>query len=376
MTTIAIDGEDWLIDGVPTCAGRDHRGWRIEGLLLNSRMANAVFDDDNPYTRSLWGYPDTGNWDAERNTDELIAALPAYRAHGLAAISVNLQGGSPLGYYRAERSASVLEHVRRHHPTAQEDAVWAGVPSVSSQPWNASGFAPDGALKPALAARTARLIENAAGQGMVVILGLFYFGQDERLRDEAAVRRAVDEACGFALDRDLANVVIEIDNECDVPRYEHAILTPPRVHELIEQARAVTRRGRRLLVGTSFTRRMLPTEAVCRVSDFILLHGNGMDDPAEVGARVDAVRAQPGWRAKPIVYNEDDHFDFDRPHNHFTSALSCHASWGYFDPGEAAGGGQFFGNYRDGYQNPPVDWAIGTPRKRAFFALLREVTGA
>jgi hypothetical protein len=27
MTTIAIDGEDWLIDGVPTCAGRDHRGF-------------------------------------------------------------------------------------------------------------------------------------------------------------------------------------------------------------------------------------------------------------------------------------------------------------------------------------------------------------
>lgn len=78
----------------------------------------------------------------------------------------------------------------------------------------------------------------------------------------------------------------------------------------------------------------------------------------------------------PIVFNEDDHFDFDRPANNFTAALSRHASWGYFDPGEAAGGGQAFGDYRNGYQNPPIDWLIGTARKRAFFDFLAEVTGA
>lgn len=374
MTAIAIDGEDWLIDGAPTYPGRVFRGWRIEGLLLNSRMANGLFDDENPLTRHLWAYPDTGVWDAERNTVELARALPGYRARGLLAIAVNLQGGSPLGYYRGERRQAVLARIARAHPHAGEAEIWGGVPGVESQPWNSSAFDPAGALKPAYAARAARLIEAAAAAGMAVILGLFYFGQDERLRDEAAVRRAVDEACGFVLDRGFENVLIEIDNECDVPRYEHAILTPPGVHALIEQARAATRAGRRLLVGTSFTRRMPPPDAVCRASDFLLLHGNGIDDPAELAGLVDRVRALPAYRSMPVVFNEDDHFDFDHSRNNFGAALSRHASWGYFDPGEAAGGGQAFGDYRNGYQNPPIDWSIGTARKRAFFAALAEAT--
>jgi len=37
----------------------------------------------------------------------------------------------------------------------------------------------------------------------------------------------------------------------------------------------------------------------------------------------------------PILFNEDDHFDFDKPMNHMIAAISTYASWGYFDPGEA-----------------------------------------
>jgi hypothetical protein len=376
MTAIAIDGEDWFIDGAPTYVGRTFRGWRIEGLLLNSRMANGVFDDANPLTRHLWAYPDSGRWDPERNTLELARALPAYRARGLFAVAVNLQGGSPLGYYRGARRQSVLARIAQAHPAAGEADIWMGVPSVESQPWNSSAFDPAGVLQPAYADRAARLIEAADAAGMVVILGLFYFGQDERLGDETAVRQAVDEACDFVLGRGYRNVLIEIDNECNVPRYEHPILTPSRVHELIEQARGVTRAGRRLLVGTSFARETPPTDEVCRVSDFVLLHGNGIGDPVEIARLVDRVRAIPAYRPMPIVFNEDDHFAFDRPVNNFTAALSRHASWGYFDPGAAAGGGQVFGDYRNGYQNPPIDWSIGTARKRAFFDFLAAVTGA
>jgi len=73
------------------------RAHKLEGLLLNSRMANAVIDDENPSTLGVWAYAD-GPWDAERSTREFIAQLPTYRAHGLLAVSVNLQGGSPQGY--------------------------------------------------------------------------------------------------------------------------------------------------------------------------------------------------------------------------------------------------------------------------------------
>ena len=79
-------------------------------------------------------------------------------------------------------------------------------------------------------------------------------------------------------------------------------------------------------------------------------------------------RAVPGYRAKPILFNEDDHFDFEKPSNDFISALSTYASWGYFDPGKS--------DYSDGYQAPPVNWGINTERKKAFFRLLSEVTGA
>ena len=59
------------------------------------------------------------------------------------------------------------------------------------------------------------------------------------------------------------------------------------------------------------------------------------------------------------------------PTTTFTAALSGRAGWGYFDPGP----GLSPGNYTDGYQNVPVNWAINTPRKRGFFDLLRQVTG-
>ena len=67
---------------------------------------------------------------------------------------------------------------------------------------------------------------------------------------------------------------------------------------------------------------------------------------------------------------------FDKPANNFLSALSAYASWGYFDPGDAAGGSSTFGDYRDGYQNIPVNWGINTDRKRSYFDLLAQVTGA
>ncbi len=374
-TTVSIDGDRWLINGEPTHPGRKYRGWKIEGLLLNSRMANGLFDDANKLTRPLWAYPDRGEWDPERNVGELIAMLPTYRSHGMTGLPVNLQGASPLGYYRTDGIDRLMSKIRERHPGARQDDVWAGLESVESQPWDSGAFTPGGDLRPAFVDRAGRLIEAADANGMVVILGLFYFGQDERLRDEQAVKRAVDNAVEFVLANRFSNVVIEINNEADVPKYEHEILTPPRVHELVKHAAGITASGRRLLVGTSFTRRMPPPEAVVAASDFILLHGNGITEPNKIADRVDEVRAMGEYRPMPIVYNEDDHFDFDRPENNFTAALSRYAGWGYFDPGEGAGGSAAYGDYIDGYQNPPVNWKINTPRKRAFFDLLAEVTG-
>ncbi len=335
-TRVETRGEMFFINGEPTYAGRSYRGLRIEGLLLNSRTVQATFDDLNPETRGRWAYPDTGEWDPERNTNEFLAAMPVWREDGLLAITLNLQGGNPVSY--------------------QPD-----------QPWHNSAWTEDGEFRPGYFSRLERILKRADELGMVVILGLFYFGQDERLRDESAIRSACDRAARWLLREGYTNVLVEVDNECDVPCYEHEVLQPHRVHELIEQVKAISQEGRRLLVGTSYGGGSIPGDSVIAVSDFALIHGNGVEDPARIAEMVRQTRALPSYRPMPILFNEDDHFRFDEPTNNFLGAVGEYASWGYFDPGES--------NYRDGYQSPPVNWGLNTERKRGFFRLLREMTG-
>lgn len=376
MTTVEIDGENWLIDGKITHEGRRYRGTSVEGLLLNSRMANGLFDDTNPLTRHLWSYPDSGEWDADRNTDELIEMLPVYKAHGLDAICVNLQGASPLGYYRSDEEglANLMEKIRAVHADATEDEVWKDLPDTASQPWNSGAVNPDGSLRPDFMKRAERLLRAIDAAGMVTVMGIFYFGQDERVQDEDAVKHAVEQSCSWVLKNGFENVVIEVNNECDVPRYEHEILMPDRVHELIDLAKSISVGDRRLLAGTSFTRRLRPTDAVISESDFVLLHGNGITDPRGIGERVEDVRNAKTYDGQPIVFNEDDHFDFDKPVNNFAVALEHRAGWGFFDPGPGAGGLAAYGDYSAGYQNPPINWTLNDERKQGFFKMLSEVT--
>lgn len=336
-TEVSIQGDAFHINGRPTYEGRTWNGRKIEGLLLNSRMVQGIFDDLNPETRPKWAYPDTGRWDPERNTREFLDAMPEWRERGLLAFTINLQGGSPQGY------------------------------SGPNQPWHNSAITESGELRPDSMNRLERILDRADELGMVAILGVFYFGQDQRLRDEAAVSQALDNTVDWVLERGYRNVLIEVNNECNV-RYDHDVLKPDRVHELIERVKARAKDGRRLLVGTSYGGGTVPRENVVRASDFLLMHGNGVNDPDRIRQMVRQAREVPGFRPMPILFNEDDHFEFDQPRNNFESALSEYASWGYFDPGES--------NYRDGYQSPPVRWGINTDRKKAFFRMLKEVTVA
>ena len=290
MTEIAIAGERFLIDGEVTYRGRSFRGHPVEGLLLNSRMVQATFDDANPDTRERWAYPDTMSWDPERNTTEFLQALPEYRESGLLAVTVNLQGGSPEGY-------------------------------SSDQPWDNSAFTAEGELKPPYVARMTRVLANTDALGMAVILGVFYFGQDQRLTDELAVVRALDNTVNWLLAAGHEHVLLKVNNECNVRRYDHEILKPDRVSELVERARGITRSGKRLLVGTSYGGGFVPLENVVRASDFLLVHGNGVSDPKRIAQMVEETRAVPGYRPMPILFNEDDHFDFDRPDYNMRAAL-------------------------------------------------------
>ncbi len=204
-TTVSIEGKSFHIDGAPTYAGRE----RLEGLLMSARLVQGIFDDLNPATRAKWAYPD-GPWDPERNTREFVAAMPSWRAHGLVSFTINLQGGSPEGYSK-------------------------------DQPWHNSAFDADGSLRSGYMTRLARILDRGDELAMAPILGLFYFGQDHRLSGECAVVRGVENAVDWLLERRYAHVLVEIANECDVPRYTHDILKPPRAHELIRRVQERSR---------------------------------------------------------------------------------------------------------------------------------------
>ena len=268
---------------------------------------------------------------------EVIEASPCWRRPGRVAFTINLQGGSPEGY-------------------------------SSAQPWHTSAIEADGSLRVDAMGRLEKILDRADDLGMAVILGLFYFGQDETVRDEAAVLKAVDNATGWVLTKGYRNVLIEVNNECNV-RYDHPILRPDRVHELITRVKNISVRGHRLLTGTSYGGGTIPGEKVMATSDFILIHGNGVSEPKRIGEMVRKVRALPAYWPKPIVFNEDDHFKFNETENNFVAAVNEHASWGYFDfrmKGEGLD---------EGYQSPPVNWGLSSDLKRGFVQLLSIITG-
>ena len=334
-SAVSILQDQFFINGRPTYKGRTFADRKIEGLLLNARMVQGIFDDRNPATSGRWAYPDTGKWNPDRNTREFVAAMPMWRQRGLLAFTINLQGGSPEGYSR-------------------------------DQPWINTAVEAAGSLRADAMRRLALILDRADDLGMAAIVGIFYFGQDQRVRDEEAVKRAIQNTVKWIVEeRGYTNVLLEIDNECDVRAYHHEILKQERVSELIVLAKEPSPR---ILVGSSFGGGSIPSSNVVKASDFILLHGNGVTDPGRIAEMVRKTRRVEGYRPMPILFNEDDHFDFDRTANNMLAAIGEYAGWGYFDPGSP--------NYRDGYQCPPVNWGINTDRKRAFFAFLKQVTGA
>lgn len=354
MTKVSISGEKFLINDVPTHAGRVYKGHPISGLLFNNRVVQALFDDENPDTVHQWVYPDTGVWDAERNLKEFCDALPLYKAHGCDAVTINLQGGMPI------------------------------TNTESVQPWLNTAIDPEGALKPAYMERLARLLAAADAAEMIVIVGFYYFGQDKYVNDEEALKKGVVNATKWLLETGRENILIEINNESDIPHYTHDILGPTRIHELIELCKTVTLDDRRLLVSTSFgggayhqrhngelvredmegLEKGLPTEAVIAASDFVLVHTNE-HDMKTTRETVLRTRARTAFQTnpKPICINEDS-----VSVTNLFAAVEVYAPWGYYDQGA--------NNYKDGYQSVPVNWGINTPNKRAFFDGVAEITGA
>lgn len=259
QTTISIEADKFLINGQLTYAGLRPEAM---GRLMNVRMVNATFDDENLVLR-----PE--GLDPKANTTRFIDSMDEYKAKGILAFTLNLQGGYP-GYEGAINSA----------------------------------FERDGSLKPSYMQRVARAIEAADARGMVVILGLFYQRQDQILADKDAVRMATQHAAEWIAEKGYTNVMIEIANEYRHGGFDHAILREETGQaELMDLVRSV---HPKLLVSTSDLGSVRLDPSLCESADFILLHGNSTE-PEDYAERI-AVVAKYG---KPIVFNEDWCFSDD-----------------------------------------------------------------
>ncbi len=348
-TTIQIDGVDFLIDGQPTYAGVSHEGRRIEGLLFNSRMIQAIFDDENPATRRTWAYPDTGEWDPDRNVAEFCDALHLYRRYGLLGVTVGLQGGGSV--YTS--------------PVYQSTITTA--------------FAPDGSLKGPWLARLSRVLRAADDAGMVVIVNYFYWRQ-ERFECDDAIRRATCHMTQWLLETGYCNVLVDVRNEI---KAGPGLLQAEGIGELLQIVRGQTLGGRRLLVGVStHPQSHLPDGDWADQVDFFMPHGN--DSPPETWRHeLQALkRSHPlATRPRPILCNEDS---VDVRNLDVSVDEGC--SWGYYDQGY--GCGQFQGKHDwaarpreprfehlSGFQTVPVNWSINTDHKRTFFERVRAITG-
>ncbi len=247
-TQVAISGDQWMINGVPT-----HPGTAAEGLLMNVRMVNATFEDSSK--------PD---FDPEANANRFIAAIPSYAEQGVDAFTLNLQGGMP-GYEGAINSA----------------------------------FESDGGLRPSYLQRVERVIRACDAHGVVVILGLYYQRQSKVLNDEASVRQGVVNAAQWIQVSGFTNVLLEIANEYPHHGFAHRILRDPQGEARLIRLAQQTSPG--LLVTASGLGDGQVDTQVAEACDFLTPHWNGTK-VEQIAVRVAALKRF----GKPIVCNEDD----------------------------------------------------------------------
>jgi hypothetical protein len=337
-TVVWIRGDSFVVNGAEVYARRP-----IHGLLMNSRMVQAVWDDRNPATAPNFAYPDTRRWSAQRNTNEFVRALPVYAAWGLRCVTVGFQGGNPW-------------------PTGNPRGYGG-----NDQPNISSGFEADGSLNAQWLGRLERVLTVASRVGIVVIVQYFYWGQDQRLANDDAVIRATDGLTDWLMGvhnayrkKPYTNVLVEVANEANDRNYDRTII---RDHVTTLMDRVRSRSHNYLKVGTSLD--VGTTNAIVAASDYVNLHGAG-GQPAQITSMVQAVRAMPAYRTrpKPIVITEDA--QWAGPAN-LDAAVAAGAGYGFFDKGST--------DYRNGYQSPPVDWSVGTAAKRAFFERVAAFAG-
>ncbi len=309
MTKLSIDGTKFRINGDLIYSEIEQCNEKYHGMLMNSRMIQGIFDSEN--SDLFQRYNKT--FDPDVNTDELIAALPAWYAKGLRAITVGMQGGGSCFTVRAC--------------------------DLKNNPYSADGLQVDEAYL----ARLDRLINACDEIGMIVIVSYFYSGNIDTLDGAQGIINAVETMSTYLKEKAYTNIIIEVTNEYNIPPFKPypLIQTAQGMASLIHIAKKA---AGGIPVGCSGGGGCVQ-EDVCKASDVVLVHGNGCSR-SQLYNMVQRVRAfTPD---KPIVFNEDS-----QAVGQLKVCEELAVSWGYYN------------NMTK--QEPPTYWEI-TKGEDEFFA--------
>lgn len=317
-TNFTMEGDRFLINGKLTYSEYDNCPEKHKGLLMNARFIQGVFDDKSDASRfHRFGK----EFDAQKNTSELVDSLQEWYDKGLRAITVGFQGGGTC--------FTIDSH------------------TIDNNPYSPDGLEMDGKYLD----RMKEIIDAADDLGMIVIVSLFYGAQSRFLNDDRAVMQAVKTASNWLRDQKFINVIIEIANEHNVEDYKvHPILFDEKgIAQLI---RIAQRESGGIPVGCSTTGHYFSYE-IGNASDVILIHGNNMSRQMFYNHIKEARSIEP---SRPIVCNEDSQALAE-----MQVAFDMGVSWGYYN------------NMTK--QEPPVYWGITEGEDRFFAIRLAESLG-
>ncbi|MBK5195267.1 MAG: hypothetical protein JJE08_04430 [Proteiniphilum sp.] len=260
-TVVTIRGDKWYYNGEVI-----NPGTPAEGLLMNVRMVNSVFEDRGQKAPEIYR-----DFNPEMNTDAFISMIPEYVASGINAFTISLQGGTP-GYEGAVNTA----------------------------------FNSDGSLREDYLERVEKVIKACDKSHAVVNISCFYQRQHSHfsaLSGKESIRNALRNTVEWIREKRFTNVILEISNEyrhsgyCNWQEGEWLMSEAGQV-ELIQLAKQL---NPNLLVSTSGMGDGKLHSSLIETADFLLIHFNNT-----AINKYASIIGELKKYGKPVVCNEDD----------------------------------------------------------------------
>ena len=260
-TKVSIRNHYWYINDTII-----NQGSPAEGLLLNVRMVNSVFEDiGDSISKYMPGF------DPEKNTESFIRKIPEYVESGVNAFTISLQGGIP-GYEGAVNSA----------------------------------FNSDGSVREEYLQRVEKVIKACDKAHAAVILSCFYQRQHSNrlsLNGKESIKNALKNVVNWITRKKFTNVILEVSNEYRHGGYKNWpdgewLMSEAGQAELIRLAKSL---NPDLLVSTSGMGNGMSDEILAHEADYITIHFNttSLEDYQN---RIEDLKRYN----KTILCNEDD----------------------------------------------------------------------